>query len=146
MDQEINNNFSKSKIAVEIDQLRTIGTRLTPEFILRGLRTTMSSERIPEHDPVPTHRVNGRIVAGRGLFLGTTQVNNLINELKEILVKDQINDALHKRILELWITVEPCLLDAELNQLGPIVFKRLFNDKDIQVIFSRDGRPEGGAC
>ena len=143
MNENTNNDFSKSNLAAEIKQLEEIGIKVTPELILRASFPKNSSERTLK-DPVPSQKVNGRVVAGKGLFAGTFQINNLINEIREILAKDQIKDDLRERLLDLWITVEPCLLDVELNELRHTVLKRLFNYKDRQIIFSRDGSSIGG--
>jgi hypothetical protein len=98
----------------------------------------------PEALAVPT--VSGRFVASRGILMGEREAENLVQELRERLgsSQDEDPDEAKEQLLGLWMIAERCLVEAEINELRPAVFRRLFGEDDVKLAFSRGGQRQGG--
>jgi hypothetical protein len=106
------------------------------------LLTELSDSLTQRHNPT----VSGRFIATRELLSGTTEVEDLICEMKEMLTDkhESRGNGFNERLLELWMVAERCLLQEEIDELRPSVFKRLFGENRTKIRLSRDGRQQLG--
>ncbi|HEY0169409.1 MAG TPA: hypothetical protein VGB98_00030 [Pyrinomonadaceae bacterium] len=136
----------KTGPASELERLRIICERYTPEFILAASRTTESSAQTHEPEPALTSAAGGRFIAARDVLSTAGEVDELVRELRHILSpthRDQADDV-RERLLELWTAAERCLLGSEVAELRPAVLKRLFGEDDARANLSRDGQRQLG--
>jgi len=136
----------KSGLTSELQQDSEIGRWCALEVIRQASRTTESSARTEEAEPILTPTIGGRFIAARDVLAAANEVDELIRELRHI-VTSTYRDSAHpnkERLLELWMIAERCLLEGELNELRPAVMKRLFGEDTARIDLSREGQRQLG--
>lgn len=77
------------------------------------------------------------------LMRSRAQVEEIISDLRRLLGRRGDDNDNGDRVLGMWTEVESVLVAAELDELRPLVFARLFK-QDEELPRSRDGRAQGG--
>jgi hypothetical protein len=136
------------KLREEIRRLEETNVHWSADLLVSAIEPTEGSSRADESETESTTEVaaDGGWIGSRGLLLpGDVTGGDMVRELRNQTAAAARTEESASDLLGLWITVEPLLSDAEMDELRRATFARIFGDHENEVTLSRnsDG-PEGG--
>lgn len=141
-----NSENPESKLVSENEQFEVRGEQCTPELLVQSYQGVQSTHHIGERKLKESYTVSGRYLASRTPLAGSGQIDNIIDEMRQLLdSKSYDSDETNRdELLQMWMSIEGCLTEDEHRQMFPSVLNRLFPDYKVPTGKCRDGTAQVG--
>jgi hypothetical protein len=136
----------EARVTSEIRQFQAMGAWCTPEFLMRASQSVQHTQRVGREPSELVTTAAGRYLASRTPLVGPDQVKRVLEEMQQLLCdsENELDSANRNELLQVWMSVEGCLSEAEHRRLFPAVLDRLFPGSKAPHDLKKDRKAQMG--